>query len=120
MTTEEQLAILTTKLKDLETQLGQLSKVRPTATPGTGTSAAGTTPNIQVSVPQEKQFGKYGRARDDRVLEDWISDVQRAVSGQSDGEAVDTLIFHLEGVPRKRRSSGQHPSGPLPLESSLS
>ena len=61
MTTEEQLATLTTKLKDLETQLGQLSAVTPpTATPGAGTSATGTTPNIQVSIPQGKPLGSTG------------------------------------------------------------
>lgn len=32
------------------------------------------------------------------MLEDWISDAERAVRGQTDSEAVDTLIFHLEGV----------------------
>ena len=101
MVTEEQLATLTTRLKDLEMQLGQLTEATAPATPGTGTSAASTTPNIRVSVQQEKQFGKYGGTRDDRVLEDWISDVQRAVRGQSDGEAVDTLIFHLEGVAKE-------------------
>ena len=51
--------------------------------------------------PREKQFGKYRGTRDDRVLEDWISDVQRAVRGQWDGEAVDILIFHLEGVAKE-------------------
>ena len=101
MTTEEQLATLTTKLKDLETQLGQLTEAATPTTPGGGTSAASTAPNIRVSVPREKRFGKYGGTRDDRVLEDWISDAQRAVRGQSDGEAVDTLIFHLEGVAKE-------------------
>ena len=100
-TTEKQLAALTTKLKDLETQLGQLTEVTPPATTGTGTSATSTTPNIRVSVPCEKHFGKYGGTRDDRVLEDWISDAQRAMRGQSDNEAVDTLIFHLEGVAKE-------------------
>ena len=90
MATEEQLATLKTRLKDLEMQLGQLTEATAPATPGTGTSAASTTPNIRVSVPREKRFGKYGGTRDDRVLEDWISDAQRAVRGQSDGEAVDT------------------------------
>ena len=101
MTTEEQLATLTTKLKDLETHLGQLTEATTPTTPGAGTSAASTTPNIRVSIPREKRFGKYGGTRDDRVLEDWISDAQKAVRGQSDGEAVDTLIFHLEGVAKE-------------------
>ena len=100
-TAEEQLATLTTRLKDLKTLLGQLTEATPPATSGTGTSVASTTPNIWVSVPPEKPFGKYGGTRDDRVLEDWISDLQRAVRGQSDSEAVDTLIFHLEGVAKE-------------------
>ena len=100
MAAEEQLATLTAKLKDLETQLGQLTEATQPATtaPGTSTSA---TPSIRVSVPREKRFGKYGGTRDDRVLEDWISDAKRAVRGQPDGEAVDTLIFHLEGVAKE-------------------
>ena len=51
-----------------------------------------------VPVPREKRFGKYGGIRDDRVLEDWIADAERAVRGQTDAEAVDTLLFHLGGV----------------------
>ena len=35
------------------------------------------------------------------MLEDWISDAQRAVRGQADGETVDTLLFHLEGVAKE-------------------
>ena len=97
MTTEEQLVTLADRLKELEAQLGQLAT--PPAALGTSTSS--TTPNIRVSVPREKRFGKYGGARDDRVLEDWISDAQRAVRGQAEGEAVDTLIFHLEGVAKE-------------------
>ena len=93
MTTEEQLATLTTRLKDLETQVEHAT----VATPG----PSSTTSSIKVSVPHEKRFGKYSGARDDRMLEDWISDAQRAVRGQSDGEAVDTVIFQLEGVAKE-------------------
>ena len=35
------------------------------------------------------------------MLEDWISDAQRAVRSQSDGEAMDTLIFYLEGMAKE-------------------
>ena len=50
------------------------------------------------------------------MLEDWISNAQRALRGQSDGEAVDTLIFHLEGVAKeevklKPTSQWSSPSG---------
>lgn len=98
---EDQLAALTTRLKDLETQVGQLGEHAPPDTTGGTPGPASTTPAIKVSVPREKRFGKYGGVRDDRVLEDWISDAQRAVRGQADGEAVDTLIFHLEGVAKE-------------------
>ena len=32
------------------------------------------------------------------MLEDWISDAQRAVRGQGNSKVVKTLTFHLEGV----------------------
>ena len=35
------------------------------------------------------------------MLEDWISDAQRAVRGQADSETVDILIFYLEGVAKE-------------------
>ena len=35
------------------------------------------------------------------MLEDWISDAQRAVRGQADGEVVDTLISHPEGIAKE-------------------
>ena len=101
-TTEDQLATLTTTLKDLEAQLGQPAEAAPPTSTGPGTSTTTATPNIRVSVPREKRFGKYAGTRDDRVLEDWISDAQRAMRGQPDREAVDTLIFHLEGVAKEK------------------
>ena len=39
--------------------------------------------------------------RDDRILENWVADTERAMRGQSDSEAVDSLIFHLEGVTKE-------------------
>ena len=101
MTIEEQLAALTTRLKDLEMQVGQLGEQTPPDTTAATPGPPSTAPAIKVSLPREKRFGKYSGARDDRVLEDWISDAQRALRGQSGGEAVDTLIFHLEGVAKK-------------------
>lgn len=47
---------------------------------------------------------EYGGTRDDRVLEDLIADVETAVRGQTDVEAVDTLLFHLEGVAKQEGS----------------
>ena len=40
---------------------------------------------------------KYNGARDDKVLEDWITDATRAIRGQADADAVDFLVYHLEG-----------------------
>ena len=98
---EDQLTILANRLKDLEAQLGQLGPATQPDFTGASNGSGSAAPAIRVSVPREKRFGKYGGARDDRVLEDWISDAQRAVRGQTDAEAVDTLIFHLEGVAKE-------------------
>ena len=92
------LATLQNRLKQLEDQLLQLNAVGQPKATGAGASSNGTQPTIRVPVLREKRFGKYGGTRDDRVLEDWIADAQRALRGQSDAEAVDTLLFHLEGV----------------------
>ena len=63
MTTQEQLATLTTRLKDLEMQVGQLGEeTTPDATAGTP-GPSSTAPAIKVSVPHEKQFRKYGGTR---------------------------------------------------------
>lgn len=51
-----------------------------------------------MSVPRERRFGKNSGANEDRVLDDWIADADSAVSCHADAEAVDTLLFHLEGV----------------------
>lgn len=112
----EELTILANRLKDLEALVGQLGSPTQPDSSGTSNSSGSAASAIRVSVPREKRFGRYGGARDDRVLEDWISDAQRAVRGQSDAEAVDTLIFHLEGVAKeevKLRPSSQWstPSG---------
>ena len=95
MSLEDQVAALTTKLAQMETML-QGSGPQP----GT-TAASGATPAIDVTVPRDRKFGKYGGARDDRVLKDWISDAQRAARGQPDREAVENLVLHLEGVAKE-------------------
>ena len=79
---EDRLAALTTRLKDLEMQVGQLGQQAPLDTTAATQGPSSTTPAIQVSVPHEKRFGKYGGVTDDRALEDWISDAQCAVRGQ--------------------------------------
>lgn len=81
--------------------MGQLgTAVQPDTTTASASSTS-TTPAIKVSVPRERRFGKYGGVRDDQLLEDRSSDPQRAVRGQTNSEAVDTLIFHLKGVAKE-------------------
>ena len=111
----ETLVTLQNRLKELEDQLLQLNAVGQAEGTGASASPTGAQPTIRVSVPREKRFGRYGGTRDDRVLEDWIADAQRAVRGQSDAEAVDTLLFHLEGVAKeevKLRPTSQWSSPP--------
>ena len=97
----ETLATFQERLKQLEDQLLQLNVGGQPEATGAGTSSTGAQPTIWVSVPREKRFGKYSGARDDRILDDWIADADRAVRGQADAEAVDTLLFHLEGVAKE-------------------
>ena len=95
-TVGDEVARLQAKLEALEAKLQQQGQ------PDTSASGSGVTaPQIKVTVPRERKFGKYGGTRDDRILEDWISDAKRAVRGQTDGEAVDNLLFHLEGVAKE-------------------
>lgn len=94
---EDQLAALQAKLQEMETQLQH----QGTSQASGSTNQAAATQSIKVTVPREKKFGRYNGTRDDRVLEDWIADAERAVRAQQDGEAVDSLIFHLEGVAKE-------------------
>ena len=80
MTIEEQLATLTTRLKDLETKVGQLGEQTPPGATAATPGPSSTTSAIKVSVPREKRFGKYSGVRDDWVLEDWISDTHAGAS----------------------------------------
>ena len=70
---------------------------------GPSTSINSSTPlnPIIVTVPREQKFGRYGETRDDRVQDDWIPNARRAVQGQKDGDTVDNLLFHLEGVTKR-------------------
>ena len=58
MTIEEQLATLTTRLKDLEMQVGQLGEQTPLGATAATPGPSSTTSAIKVSVPREKRFGK--------------------------------------------------------------
>lgn len=95
------LETLQDRLKQLEDQLLQLNAGGQPEASGPSASSTGAQPTIRVSVPREKRFGKYSGTRDDRVLEDWIADAERAVRGQTEAEAVDTLLFHLLGVAKE-------------------
>ena len=69
------------RLKQLEDQLLQLNVGGQPEASGPSTSSTDAQPTIRVSVPREKRFGKYSGIRDDRVLEEWIADAERAVRG---------------------------------------
>lgn len=95
------LETLPDRLKQLEDHLLQLNAGGQPEATGPSASSTDAQATIRVSVPREKTFGKYGGIRDDRVLEDWIADAERAVRGETDAEAVDTLLFHMEGVAKE-------------------
>ena len=82
---EDTIKALSDRLKELETQLAQ----QP---------APGNIQTIKVKVPKERRLRKYEGVRDDRQLEDWIADATRAVQGQDPPDAVDFLVYHLEGA----------------------
>lgn len=98
---EELVSQLAEKLKALEAQLAQ---AQTAPVPGL------TTGPITVKVPRERKLRKFAGNRDDKVIEDWIVDAERAVAGQQEAEAVDFLLYHLEGIARdevRLRPSGQ-------------
>ena len=37
-------------------------------------------------------------ARDDHLIEDWILDTKPVIRSQSEADAVDFLVYHLEGA----------------------
>lgn len=91
MSTEETIAALVNKLKELEAKITQ-----PGATGGEPPQPS--QPTIKVTVPREKKITKYAGAKNDKLLEDWIADATRATRGRSDSDAVDFLVYHLEGA----------------------
>lgn len=91
MTTVEQLKTLTEKLVVLEDQLKAASG--STAAGGSGSSPG----EVTVMVQGERRLRKFLRVRDDHLIEDWILDAKRVISSQSVADAVDNLLYHLEG-----------------------
>ncbi|KAK3745236.1 hypothetical protein QZH41_001846 [Actinostola sp. cb2023] len=84
---DEQMGEISNRLKELETLLAQQG------------GAQATPPNtIKVTVPRERKLQKYSGERDDKKLEDWIGDATRAIDGKTDADAVDYLVYHLEGA----------------------
>jgi hypothetical protein len=81
MATEEAIKALADKLKELETQLAQ-------SQPGP----------ITVKVPRDRKLRRFTGVRDDSLLEDWIVDAERSIAGQTDADAVDFLMYHLDGA----------------------
>ena len=84
---------LSTKLAALEAQLqGQAGASAPSAV---------SPSQITVKVPRERKLRKFAGSRDDHVIEEWILDAERATTGQSEADAVDFLLYHLEGAARE-------------------
>ena len=74
-------------------------------------------PNITVKVPRERKLKKFAGSKDDKAIENWVADAERAIAGQQEAEAVDFLLYHLEGVAREEvrlRPSGQR-SNPVAI-----
>ena len=106
MTTAEQLKTLTDKLAALEAQLNGASG--PAAAGGSGSSPG----EVTVKVPRERKLRKFTGVRDDHLIEDWILDAKRATSSQSEADAVDFLLYHLEGGVAPPAGRGEkHPRG---------
>ena len=95
MTTADQLKTLTDKLAALEAQLNGGSG--SAATGGSGSSPG----EVTVKVPRERKLRKFTGVRDDHLIEDWILDAKRAISSQSEADAVDFLLYHLEGAAKE-------------------
>ena len=96
MTSAEQLKTLTDKLAALEAQLNGASG-GTTAAGGSGSSPE----EVTVKVPRERKLRKFTGVRDDHLIEDWILDAKRATSSQSEADAVDFLLYHLEGAAKE-------------------
>ena len=95
--TEAQIKELTDKLTALEQQLQNQSGATASAT-----VSSSTTPGpITVKVPRERKLRKFAGGRDDGMLEEWIGDATRAITGQTDADAVDFLLYHLDGVAKE-------------------
>ena len=44
---------------------------------------------------------KFAGSRDDGMLEEWIGNATRAISGQTDADTVDCLLYHLDSVAKE-------------------
>ena len=95
--TEAQIKELTDKLTALEQQLQNQSGATASAT----VSSSATPGPITVKVPRERKLRKFAGGRDDGMLEEWIGDATRAIAGQTDADAVDFLLYHLDGVAKE-------------------
>jgi len=96
MTTEDQLKELSEKLAALEQQLqGQTGA-------GTSAGASNSAPSqITVKGPRERKLRRFAGRRDDHALEEWILDAERTTAGHTDADAVDFLMYHLEGASKE-------------------
>ena len=52
-------------------------------------------------MPRERKLRKFTGVRDDHLIEDWILDTKRGISSQSEADAVDFLLYHLQGAAKE-------------------
>ena len=79
-------------MEALEAQLKGTSG--STAAAGSGSSPG----KVTVKVQRHRRLRKLMGVRDDHLIEDWILDTKPVISSQSEADAVDFLVYHLEGA----------------------
>ena len=68
----------------------------------TAAGGSGSSPGeVTVKVPRERKLRKFTGVRDDHLIEDWILDTKRGISSQSEADAVDFLLYHLQGAAKE-------------------
>ena len=95
MSAVDQLQALTEKFTTLEAQLQSQSGA------GTGASSCAVPGQITVKVYQYQKLHKFVGNHDENMIEDWILDTECAITGQTDADAIDFLLYHLDGAAKE-------------------
>ena len=84
------------QLKELQEKMAAL-EAKFQGQPSTAASSAAPS-QVTVKVPRERKLRKFAGSRDDHTIEEWIVDAERATSDHPEAEAVDFILYHLEGA----------------------